>query len=318
MAAPLTALSRHLFGFDRPEASGERFYHRLVETYVVLVSLLFVWRWAALAARLDGVVVPTGMAHYLPITWLQGPAMPYVWAGLLTLLLIAGFVNAWRGAYLAVVVGMHLLHAAHEVLGKVSHASHLVSLALLGFGLAAVLFPARPARGRFALGFTFFFLGFTYGLAALSKLVGTGPSWADGTHLWMWLQEKHIDGIAKLGTHRFNALQRMILGNRRPRHGGARLWLARRGDGVARVVSAFPPAHPAAHRRDACGHPLQHGHRVPRSGRAVPAPRARAVRRALGRAPRRSLTPHYQEPAPEEADAVPGRRRVVTEEAEAA
>lgn len=214
MTAPLDALARNLFGFERPLTPGEAAHHRLVEAYVAGVCALFAWRWAALASRLDGVVMPTGIAHYVDVTWLQGPVVPFVWAGLVTALLVAGFAGLWRGAYLTALVAMHGLHAAHEVLGKVSHASHLAAMALLGFALAALLFRERPARGRFAVGFTLFFLGLGYTLAGLSKLVGTGPVWADGLHLWMWTQEKHVDLIAKHGAHTFNPLQQLVLSSR--------------------------------------------------------------------------------------------------------
>ena len=214
MAAPIDALSRHLFGFERPAWPGERGYHRTVEAVVVGLSMLFAWRWATLASRLNGVVVPTGLGHYVDMGWLQGPTIPFVWAGLVTLLLGAGFVGIWRGAYLMALVAMHLLHAAHEVLGKVSHASHLVAMALLGLGLAAVFFPARPQQGRLAIGFTLFFLGFGYVLAGICKLLGTGVMWADGLHLWMWTHEKHVDGLAKHGHHAFNVFQQLVLSSR--------------------------------------------------------------------------------------------------------
>ena len=61
------------------------------------------------------------------------------------------------------------------------------------------------------MGFTYFFLGLAYTSAAISKLVASGITWPDGRHLWMWINEKAVDEIARSGFVELNFVQELAL-----------------------------------------------------------------------------------------------------------
>ena len=87
-----------------------------------------------------------------------------------------------------------------------------LTLIMASLSSLAALFFRRPVQvRRFTLGFTYFFAGLGYTLAGISKLVGTGVSWADGRHLWMWIYEKGVDALSKTGVADFNLLQELAL-----------------------------------------------------------------------------------------------------------
>ena len=77
--------------------------------------------------------------------------------------------------------------------------------------LAMPAFTDASHRRRFTLGFTYFYVGLGYTLAGISKLGGTGLNWADGRHLWMWVNEKGVDVLSKTGVFELNVLQELVL-----------------------------------------------------------------------------------------------------------
>lgn len=210
----LAALSRNLFGFERPDAPGERLFARAVEALVVLSCVDHVWKWAFYIERLTDVVLPLGIANYVDVRFMYGNALPYALAAVVTALAAAGFARVARWPYLAAFALLHLQYAARDVFGEISHSSNLVAMGLLGFALAAFAFGDERARRRFALGFLLFFVGFAYSIAAVCKLAGTGITWPDGLHLWMWVTEKGIDTQAQFGAADPNFFQRLLLSSR--------------------------------------------------------------------------------------------------------
>jgi hypothetical protein len=144
---------------------------------------------------------------YLDVTFMFDSVWPFVNAVALTGLLLAGYGRLHRGAY-AIAFGLLLLqYAARYTLGEISHGTNLTAMVLLALAIAALAFRRGRARRRFVLGFAYFYTGLAYTLAAWSKLIGTGPHWIDGRHLWLWLHEKAIDTLALQGQHSFNLLQ---------------------------------------------------------------------------------------------------------------
>jgi len=59
-----------------------------------------------------------------------------------------------------------------------------------------------------------FFLGLAYTSSAISKLIGTGVTWIDGNHLWLWISEKSVDVLAGYGTFNYSFIQELALSNR--------------------------------------------------------------------------------------------------------
>lgn len=201
----------NLFGFERDETPGERIFFKLFELFVVLGTVYLAWTWGRYILRISDVVLPLGIAQYIDVSVFFGNALPLVNAALITVLLAAGFFRVTRGAYLLAFLLLHFQYAARYSLGEIPHSANLLGMTLLGLALAALFFRRPVQVRRFTLGFTYFFAGLGYTLAGISKLVGTGVSWADGRHLWMWIYEKGVDALSKTGVADFNLLQELAL-----------------------------------------------------------------------------------------------------------
>ena len=202
---------RSLFDADRPETAGDRLFFRVFELFVALGSMYLASNWGLYILRISDVVLPLGIAQYIDVTFLFKHNLSIVNAVLISLLLLTGFLRWWKYAYLAAFLLLHLQYAARYCLGEIPHSSNMLGMTLLGISLAMVLYTDDDHRRRFALGFTYFFVGLGYTLAGFSKLVGTGLTWPDGRHLWLWIYEKSIDKYAKIGTLELNALQEIAL-----------------------------------------------------------------------------------------------------------
>jgi hypothetical protein len=134
-------------------------------------------------------------------------------AALVTGLCALGFFRQWRPAYAIAILLFHLQYTARYSLGEISHGSNLVGMGILGLALALLLFDREMPRLRFLMGFLYFFIGLGYTSAAVCKLVATGITWPDGHHLLMWIAERKVDTISKLGAFDPNLLQELILQN---------------------------------------------------------------------------------------------------------
>ena len=159
-------------------------------------------------------VLPLGLARFIDISFMFGNSLPLWTAGLITGLLASAFFRVpWFGRYAYVLAFVLLLfqYAARYSLGEIPHSSNMAGMALLGLALSGLVFGFERNGRRFALGFTYFFMGLGYTLAACSKLVASGPGWVSGEHLWMWINEKSIDLMAKTGVLEFNWLQEILL-----------------------------------------------------------------------------------------------------------
>jgi hypothetical protein len=157
------------------------------------------------------VVLPLGIANYIDVSLMFGNSLPWVNAGLITALVIVGFFRWSRYAYLVAFLLLHFQFATRFTLGEIPHSSNVLGMTLLGLALALAFFSGGRYRHRFTMGFTYFFLGLGYTSAAVCKLIGTGITWPDGRHLWMWINEKAIDTAAKTGAIELNGLQELAL-----------------------------------------------------------------------------------------------------------
>jgi hypothetical protein len=203
----------NLFAPDRAETLGDRLFFRLFELFVVGGTIYLAWYWGQYIPRISDIVLPLGIAQYVDPSFMYGTSLPYVNVGLITALVVLGYLRVSRYAYIAAFLLLHVQFAARYVLGEIPHSSNVLGMTLLGLALATLLFREASARRRFTFGFTYFFVGLGYTLAAFCKLIGTGPSWIDGRHLWMWIHEKSIDAFALTGELQFNLLQELALSN---------------------------------------------------------------------------------------------------------
>lgn len=204
-------LSANLFGFEKEETAGEALFFKIFEVFIAWGTIYLAWYWGTYILRISDVVLPLGLAIYVDMSFMFGNSLPLINAGLITALTLLGFFRVTRYAYLIAFLLLHLQYAARFTLGEIPHSANMFGMIVLGIGLAMLLFKNPTYRRRFTIGFTYFFLGLGYTLAAFSKFIGTGITWSDGRHLWMWVNEKGIDAFAKSGVLEFNALQQLIL-----------------------------------------------------------------------------------------------------------
>lgn len=207
----------NLFGFDRPDSRGQRIFRRVFEAFIGAGSIWLAWYWGKYTLRISDIVLELGFARYIDISFMHGNQLPIWNAWAITALIVLGFlrIDRWvpfgRWAYMIATLLLMLQYAARFVLGEIPHSSNLVGMGLMGFALAELVFRNRTDGGRFAIGFSYFFIGLGYTSAALSKLVARGLTWPDGRHLWMWVNEKAVDEIARSGSVELNFVQQLAV-----------------------------------------------------------------------------------------------------------
>jgi len=202
-------LLKNLFDFEREETVGEILFYRFFELVIVYWTINYAWRWGPYLSRLKDTVLPLGIAEYIDITFMFNHPLGIINAVLMTVLVLLGFFRLWRYAYLATLLLFHLHYAARYSQGEISHGSNLVGTIIFAMAVATLVFEHRKEIRRAALGLAYFFVGCSYTSAALSKLIGTGPTWADGRHLLMWIQERTIDQFSLTGSVDYNWLQEL-------------------------------------------------------------------------------------------------------------
>lgn len=205
-------LAENLFDFKSEDTLGQRVVFYTLESFLVLFTIKFCWEWASYVQNVAGIAFPVGLARYVDLSFLLQDGVAYLNAALITGLCLLGFMRKgpdW--AYLAALVLAHVQYATRYSFGKIGHGSNLVGMGLLGLALAMVVFQDEQLRRRYAMGFVYFFTGLAYTLAALAKLIGTGPNWPSAKHLLMWMYERQVDVLASVGSFEWNPLQEIIL-----------------------------------------------------------------------------------------------------------
>ena len=207
-------LSDNLFGFEQPDTTGQRVFRKMFELFIVVASCNLAWKWGVYTLRISDVVLPLGVARYVDIAFMHGNSLPIWNAGLITILLVIGFAGLsgfGRWSY-SVAFGLLIFqYAARFSLGEIPHSANLVGLGLLGYALGRITFPDSLSGNRFAVGFSYLFVGLSYTFSAWSKLIASGIFWPDGRHLWMWINEKAVDEIARSGFVELNFVQEWAL-----------------------------------------------------------------------------------------------------------
>jgi hypothetical protein len=204
-----------LFDFDRPETDGEQIVFKLLELLLLGYAVFFAWQWGVQSQVIAAVAVPHGIARDLDISFLVSGRVALLNAALISVCALAGlWRRTARFALPLLVLLMHLQFNARFSLGKISHGSHYVGLGLSMLAIAPWLMPTPTLQRRFVVNATLFFMGLGYFFAALSKLAEAGALWADGSHLWLWIQERSVDELANLGHSQLNAVQRLCLASR--------------------------------------------------------------------------------------------------------
>lgn len=212
LSGRLQELGEELFGGASTETRGTRVYFRGLELFLVAYTMYFCFTWGHYIREfITSVLLPLGLAQYIDVSFLFEGHSALLLASLVAFLSVLGFFRVWRPAYLLALLGFHVLYVARYSLGEISHGSNLIGMGILGLGIATVAFESRDQRRRFVFGFLYLFIGLGYTSAAFCKLVGTGITWPSGQHLLMWIAERKVDAISKLGSFDPSIFQDLVL-----------------------------------------------------------------------------------------------------------
>lgn len=198
-----------LFEPQRVDSDGRILFVRVFEIVIVSIGLFYLWKWAFYIPKLGEVILPLGIANYIDMRMMFNEWFPYITAAAGTLGLVLALTGKWRHGYTFAFIFWHIQYAARFSQGEISHGSNMAATGLFSFALAHSLFDDAQERRKFAIGMLTFFVGLGYTSAACSKLIGTGLTWVDGSHLWIWMGERSTDRLSQDGFFEFNMLQNL-------------------------------------------------------------------------------------------------------------
>ena len=197
-----------IFDFHTDETAGERFRFRLLELAVAGWACWFAWSWGLYIPRIEAAVLPLGIAQHADLSFMSENGLSLWNAAAITSLCAVAFA-VHKAAYLPCALLLHLQYASRYCLGEISHGSNLTGMSLVCLGAGALLFREERLQRRAGIGLLWFFIGLGYGSAAVCKLVASGPGWADGVHLRMWIAERGVDLLSTNGAFAPNLLQQL-------------------------------------------------------------------------------------------------------------
>lgn len=210
----MNILWKNLFEFDKIESGAEWKYFRILEIAIIALVLYSGWEWALHLPNLEKVIDPPGIAGFIDVSFMFGKTASVVVAVLLTVCAIVGLaMKKQKYLYPIAFVLFHLIYVARFSQGKMPHGDNLTGMALLSFALGFIFFKNRLMSYRFSKGMMVFYAGWAYFMAAICKLSVRGLHWADGRHLWLWINERATDTLSQYGAFDSNAMQDFILGS---------------------------------------------------------------------------------------------------------
>ena len=205
-------ITGNLFGNPEQVTPTHLIYLKLFEFFVAFKTIEYAWEWGFYTLKITDVVLPLGIAQLIDISFMHGNYLPLINAGLITVITIAAFFRlGWKWLYLLVFVLLHLQYVARFSIGEIPHSANLPGMALFSFAIGTLFFDTKASRYRFILGFTLFYIGLGYVSASMSKLIGTGITWVDGRHLWLWIAEKSTDILSREGDFNLSLVQSIAL-----------------------------------------------------------------------------------------------------------
>ena len=206
-------IGRQLFEPERKVTIGELLFFKLFELFVIGYTIKFSWEWGFYTQlRNVEVVLPLGIANYIDVSLFFDHHLTLVLAALITLLVILAWLRMGpRWLYAVAMILFHLQHVIRFSQGEIPHSQNLIGMSVFCLAIGALFFPQREKMGRFVMGSIIFFIGLGYTSAFFAKLVGTGISWYDGRHLWLWIGEKGIDILSREGSFAPTFLQQIAL-----------------------------------------------------------------------------------------------------------
>jgi len=205
-------ISNNLYGGTDELSKAQNIYFKVFEFFVLYNVIYLAWYWGLYSLKITDVVLPLGIATMIDISFMHGNNLPLINAGLITLVMIAAFFRKGpHWIYMVVFVLLHFQYVARFSIGEIPHSANLLGMALFSFAVGMIFFKDKVHLYRFIFGFTLFYIGLGYFSASMSKLIGTGPSWIDGRHLWLWIAEKGTDILGREGAFDYNFVQTLAL-----------------------------------------------------------------------------------------------------------
>lgn len=206
-------IGHQLFEPDRNQTAGEIIFFKIFELFILIYTIKYAWEWGIYTQlRNSEVVLPLGIANYIDISILFDWNLALINAAIITLLSVIAFARMGaKWFYLVVIILLHLQYVARFSQGEIPHSMNLIGMSVLCFAIGAIWFPGKRQMPRFVIGSIVFFIGLGYTSAFIAKLIGTGISWYDGRHLWLWISEKSIDVYSTIGYYEPNFLQDLAL-----------------------------------------------------------------------------------------------------------
>ncbi len=208
MNRKVASVADNLFENGRELSRGELLFYKLFELFIMGYVIKMSWDWGVYTLRNQEVVLPLGLANYIDVSFMFGNSLPLILAGIITLLTVIAFFRIGTNwIYLVVLILFHFQHVTRFSQGEIPHSANLIGMTLFCFAIGIFFFRGADKRWRFIFGSMIFFIGLGYTSAAISKLIGTGITWADGRHLWLWMAEKGVDILSREGEFSPNWLQ---------------------------------------------------------------------------------------------------------------
>lgn len=195
-------------------SKGELLFFKLFELYILSTAIWLSWQWAVQMPKDAGLPFPAGIAQWVDVHLVMNGEAGYLNALVISVLSICAFFRIQvRWVFGAILLLLHFQYIARFSLGKLTHSANFVGLALLAFAIGFIQFRNQKERLRFVLGFILFFMGLAYVSSAMSKLIGTGLTWCDGHHLWLWMAQKQVDFFSTFGILPVGGLQQIVMTN---------------------------------------------------------------------------------------------------------
>lgn len=202
---------RELFDPREAESYGSRIQTLLFELIVVARAHYELWTWSKIIPLQPGIPKPAGIGRLIDVSFMIDSVAVNANAALTGTFMLLGLTQRLRWGYFLGFCGFHLQYVARFGLGKVQHSTNMLGFALLALAAAHLAYRDPVLRRKAAIGYTVLLFSLAYSLAAIAKLRARGFGWADGHHLWLWINEKRVDVISASGRPQMNMLQRAVL-----------------------------------------------------------------------------------------------------------
>jgi hypothetical protein len=207
-----TYFLRQLFDPDELETAGQRAQMLCFELVVLLRAQYELWTWAAIIPNQPEILAPTGLGTFIDVSFmLKEPQYAQINAIVCGALMLLGLTRTLRAGYALAFLSLSLQCAARYGMGKVQHGATMLGMAVLALAIAHLAYRREDLRRKATLGLLVAMISVGYLFAATNKLRSTGLRWVRGQNLWLWIQQKRLDGLSGGGRDELNFMQTFTL-----------------------------------------------------------------------------------------------------------